>query len=81
MSTVYAQRVSFKPDNSTICRPGDGYPDKLEVDLNLCVEVAEFLGELKRNDQVFPFGGPLPNVVKVGDRLYERKTAPAGAVC
>ena len=76
MSTVYAQRVSFKRDNSTICRPSDGHLQELEVDLTQYVRVAKHAGELKSNDQVFPFGKPLENVVKVGNSIYEKNGTP-----
>jgi len=73
MSTVNAQRVSLMRDNLTICRPSDGYLQKLEIDLTQYVKIAEYAGELKSNDQVFPFGRPLENVVKVGNSIYEKQ--------
>jgi len=80
MTTVNAQRVSLMRDNSTICRPSDGHQQELEIDLTQYVRVAEHAGELRSNDQVFPFGKPLEDVVKVGNSLYKKKT-PTGAVC
>ncbi|MBK1682204.1 hypothetical protein [Rhodoferax fermentans] len=76
MSTVNAQRVSLMRDNSTTCRPSDGHLQELEVDLTKYVRVAEHAGELKSNDQVFPFGKPLENVVKAGNSIYEKNGTP-----
>ncbi len=72
MKKINAQRVSRMRDNLTPCRPSEGHLEELEIDLTQYVKTAECAVDLKSNDQGFPFGEPLPNVVKVGSSLYEK---------
>jgi hypothetical protein len=63
-------------DNKTLCRPSEGHPQEIEIDLTLYIKVAELSGELKSNDLMHPFGQPDQNFVKVGNSLYELQRHP-----
>ena len=70
---VLAERVSLKGDDVTLCRPSRGYDQMTEIDLQDYAKVAVFPGELSDNDLVYPRGAPLPNRVKYGDQLLQKK--------
>ena len=73
---VKAQRVSKKKDNVTWCRPSEGYAtdNAIEVELEDYVEVCTVQGELPENDETWPKGASMTDYVKVGDKIFKRKT-------
>jgi hypothetical protein len=70
---VIAERVSLKRDDTTLCRPSRGCDQTTEIDLQDYAKVAAFPGELPDSDLVYPRGAPLPNRVKYGDQLLQKK--------
>lgn len=73
---VKAQCVSKKKDNVTWCRPSEGYAtdNSIEVELEDYVEVCAVQGELPESDETWPKGASMTDYVKVGDKIFKRKT-------
>ncbi len=71
---VKAQRVTTMKDNTTFCRPSEGYENFIEVDLDNYVEVCTVQGELPHSDEKFPKGAPIEHYIKFGDTIFKKKS-------
>jgi len=71
---ILAERVSYKKDGQTLCKPSEGYEQHILTDLAEYIEVGGLGGTLGWSDETYPKGAPTVDHVKVGDKLFKRKT-------
>jgi hypothetical protein len=69
-----AQRVSKMNDNRTWCLPSKGYDHSIEVEFDQYEEVTNISVDLPENDLDFPKGAPMAGYIKIGDKIFKKKT-------